>query len=97
MKIQATIKVINESKSGTSMVTGIEWVSQRIHIGWEEPIDQEGNARQQLLIVRLRDKDVQLFAERGYKKGDTIAGNLNCYLTKSKTGYYNNDLVFELD
>ncbi len=104
MKIQATIKVINAPVEGVSQTNGKTWKRQDVIIGWNEEYAIEANpaqhgnsvgnemrTREQLLLVTLHGQQVQTFAERAYKVGDVIAGDLD-FGTRASGGRVFNDI-----
>lgn len=104
MKIQAKIKVINAPVEGVSQSNGKVWKRQDVILGWDEQYAietnpaQHGNSmgdemrtREQLLLVTLHGQQVATFAERGYKVGDVIAGDLD-FGTRAYGGRVFNDI-----
>ena len=104
MKIQAIIKVVNAPVEGVSQSNGKVWKRQDVILGWDEqyavesPAAQHGNSmgdemrtREQLLLVTLHGQQVDTFAERGYKVGDVMAGDLD-FGTRAYGGRVFNDI-----
>ena len=95
MKIKGTIRVIQKRESGTSAATGKAWTSQRIIIGWDEAVDDDNHAREQLLQVKIREADLAKFDAMGLALGDAIECDVSFY-TSLRNGYIHNDIVMLL-
>ena len=94
MQITATIKVINEVKTGVSRSSGNPWKRQEIVLGWEEPYGNDGRTRQQLLLVAMVGKSVDKFEELECKVGDTITGSLDFETRVANDRVFNDIALF---
>lgn len=94
MQITATIKVINEIKTGVSRSSGNPWKRQEIVLGWEEPYGNDGRTRQQLLLVAMVGKSVDKFEELECKVGDTITGELDFETRVANDRVFNDIALF---
>ena len=94
MQITATIKVINEVKTGVSKSSGNPWKRQEIVLGWEEPYGEDGRTRQQLLLVSMVGKTVDKFEELECKVGDVITGDLDFETRVANNKVYNDIALY---
>lgn len=94
MQITATIKVINEVKTGVSKSSGNPWKRQEIVLGWDEPYGEDGRTRQQLLLVSMVGKTVDKFEELECKVGDVITGDLDFETRVANNKVYNDIALY---
>ena len=91
MEITATLKVINDVKSGVSATSGNEWKRQDIVLGWDEEAEN-GNVRHQLLMVTLHGESVTRFGTMNLKVGDEVSGRVD-FSTRAYGGRVYNDIA----
>lgn len=94
MEIQATIKVINDLRSGVSRTNGNPWKSQDIVIGWTENTP-DGRTRDQVILVTLHGTSADIFCEKHFSVGDIITGDIS-FDTRSFNGRVFNDIALFL-
>lgn len=95
MKVKVTIKVIHERKTGTCAATGRSWCVQPMVIGWYEPVTADGQTREQLMLVKVKDDDLVRFDELGLQAGSEVEANLS-FSTYVRYDHVFNDIVMSL-
>lgn len=93
MQITATIKVVNEKRTGISKSSGNPWQRQEIILGWTDP-GKEGS-HEHLLVATLYGKGVDRFEALELGVGSTITGELS-FNTRTNNGYVSNEITLFL-
>jgi len=89
MKVQATIRVINEVRQGVSISTGREWKSQDVILAWYEKL-ADGRDYENIQLVTLHGDQVDRFGQLSPQIGQLMTVDL-AFSTRQYNGKVYND------
>jgi len=89
MKVQATLRVINDVRTGVSMATGRGWKSQDVIVAWNEKL-ADGRDYENIQLVTLHGDQVDRFAQLNPQIGQLMTVDL-AFSTRQFNGRVFND------